>query len=601
MKHIVTLTISNPAHEHISLRRRQSTTNYMVEARDEAEAIFRASNHFKKLGNYVHNAVIAESALNEEVEQIDELKKSTLSSYYDKRADQYGEKETDILDKGLSPSKENKALGKLEREHAKSKQGIGMERAASRMDAHTAGAKGLPKNPSNTPAVNAYHKKGEMYGKGLKALKAFEEVEQIDEISSDLARRYGGKAMRAYLDARSKGKGKLAAKRAKGANLASAKAFPNQYKNSPNKAKVPATNEEVEQIDELSKDTLRKYVKSAEADATNKNREATKNRLVGKRSPRHADAQATADALDRARNKRLDKMDLARAKMAKEEVEQIDELSKGTLASYITKASRQSSALHSLGKEFDNDKHMYAKKALNAKTPKTKEKAKADMETSGRLAKTFTRKAQNRTAGISRAAVKLAKEEVEQIDELSKKTLSSYVGKAYWDQGKRTSNASQVYGYVAGKYGRKATRGEIHDTLGAKEVRRDKTRDTGVERALSRLAKEEVQQIDEVGPQKRMTRLFNKLRDARAGDKFKRSGMPVPPPEPQHTNVAAHNKAIGRALRKEETVNEKAPPGAKYERMVKHIKAKYSADGKLTPKEKAIAYATAWKAKNSGK
>jgi hypothetical protein len=88
------------------------------------------------------------------------------------------------------------------------------------------------------------------------------------------------------------------------------------------------------------------------------------------------------------------------------------------------------------------------------------------------------------------------KEDAEQLDELSKKTLTDYVGKAYWDQGKRTSNASQVYGYVAGKYGRKATRGEIHNTLGAKEVRRDKTRDKGVERALSRLAKEEVE-LDE--------------------------------------------------------------------------------------------------------
>lgn len=82
---------------------------------------------------------------------------------------------------------------------------------------------------------------------------------------------------------------------------------------------------EAEQIDELAKDTLSKYIKSAEADTTNKNREATKNRLVGKRSPRYAAAQATANALDRARNKRLNKMDLARAKMAKEEVEQVDE------------------------------------------------------------------------------------------------------------------------------------------------------------------------------------------------------------------------------------------------------------------------------------
>ena len=45
-----------------------------------------------------------------------------------------------------------------------------------------------------------------------------------------------------------------------------------------------------------------------------------------------------------------------------------------------------------------------------------------------------------------------------------------------------------------------------------------------------------------------------------------------------------------------EEIEEKAPPGAKYERMVKHIKKSYSDDG-VTKKEKAIAYATAWKAK----
>lgn len=47
-------------------------------------------------------------------------------------------------------------------------------------------------------------------------------------------------------------------------------------------------------------------------------------------------------------------------------------------------------------------------------------------------------------------------------------------------------------------------------------------------------------------------------------------------------------------------VPEVAPPGAKAERMVKHIKKAYSKDGKLTPKEKSIAYATAWKAHNKG-
>ena len=46
-----------------------------------------------------------------------------------------------------------------------------------------------------------------------------------------------------------------------------------------------------------------------------------------------------------------------------------------------------------------------------------------------------------------------------------------------------------------------------------------------------------------------------------------------------------------------EQIEEKAPPGAKYERMVKHIKAGYKKGG-VSEKEKGIAYATAWKAYN---
>jgi hypothetical protein len=46
---------------------------------------------------------------------------------------------------------------------------------------------------------------------------------------------------------------------------------------------------------------------------------------------------------------------------------------------------------------------------------------------------------------------------------------------------------------------------------------------------------------------------------------------------------------------------ESAPPGGKAERMVKHIKKGYAADGKLSKKEKGIAYATAWKQHNKEK
>lgn len=46
---------------------------------------------------------------------------------------------------------------------------------------------------------------------------------------------------------------------------------------------------------------------------------------------------------------------------------------------------------------------------------------------------------------------------------------------------------------------------------------------------------------------------------------------------------------------------ESAPPTAKGERMVKHIKKGYAKDGKLTDKEKSIAYATSWKQHNKEK
>jgi hypothetical protein len=47
-------------------------------------------------------------------------------------------------------------------------------------------------------------------------------------------------------------------------------------------------------------------------------------------------------------------------------------------------------------------------------------------------------------------------------------------------------------------------------------------------------------------------------------------------------------------------VAEAAPPGAKAERMVKHIKAGYAKDGRLTDVEKRKAFGAAWKAHNKG-
>ena len=70
--------------------------------------------------------------------------------------------------------------------------------------------------------------------------------------------------------------------------------------------------------------------------------------------------------------------------------------------------------------------------------------------------------------------------------------------------------------------------------------------------------------------------------------KGKKNKVVVNPPS---ATLVSHNELEG------DVIAEKAPPGAKFERMVKHIKAGYAKCG-VSDKEKSIAYATAWKAKN---
>lgn len=68
--------------------------------------------------------------------------------------------------------------------------------------------------------------------------------------------------------------------------------------------------------------------------------------------------------------------------------------------------------------------------------------------------------------------------------------------------------------------------------------------------------------------------------------------------EMDEANLAGPETGPRRTAGSNQPINEKAPPEPKLERMIDHIKANYSKNGKLTKKEKSIAYATAWKAKN---
>src|SRR6056297_1509376 len=112
-----------------------------------------------------------------------------------------------------------------------------------------------------------------------------------------------------------------------------------------------------------------------------------------------------------------------------ENSEQIDELSKKTLGSYVKKASDD---MYDKGGRVAYHSNKGNKSdGVFADASKKKHRAKAtDAE----------RKAANRSTGISRAVKRLSKEDTE-VNELSKKTLGSYINKAAHD---KAANASEL-------------------------------------------------------------------------------------------------------------------------------------------------------------
>lgn len=168
-----------------------------------------------------------------------------------------------------------------------------------------------------------------------------------------------------------------------------------------------------------------------------------------------------------------------------EEVEQIDELSKKTMTNYIDKAlkdKRRTDRAHG----YESNKPL-STSAAGRNDHSIKQMAKSS---------------DNRHKGIMMAAKKLAKEEVEQIDELSKKTLGSYIKKA----GGTSLNSAAAHAL---------------DNNKKKAIQRAK----GVEKAADKLTKEETQ-IDEVltkkEPASAWIRDFIKSKDPKFAGKSKK-------------------------------------------------------------------------------
>lgn len=160
-----------------------------------------------------------------------------------------------------------------------------------------------------------------------------------------------------------------------------------------------------------------------------------------------------------------------------ENYDQLDELSKSTLKSYAQKANLQNNGYSvAAGQMIDRDK-----KASSA----------------------FMKKAGNRTVGVNRAINKLTKEDYDQLDELSKATLGSYI--------KNANRGSYWAGNEAGHHYALGNTDHV-DRIEAKKTYAKRSK--GIDKAVSRLTKEDVSNLVQSiveGDANQVNALFNKI------------------------------------------------------------------------------------------
>ena len=257
----------------------------------------------------------------------------------------------------------------------------------------------------------------------------------------------------------------------------------------------------------------------------------------------------------------------------KEESEHIDELSKKTLASYANKAAFK------IG-----DQGITAGLKIQNNEPAAK-----NFKTMGK-----------RQKGIAAAVGKLAKEEVEAIDELSKNTLGSYITKA--------TNQAFGKGYTGGSMKARGiiTRDSEEENAGEKNIRKGVKRIDGVNKAVRKLTREEVEAFDEISKnlaQRYISKASDQVDDLRfkAGMLHNRAMLDYNPYDRKNFKWLSpdeqdeYNKHINKADKREKQISlaraKKNKSGETAPHYTPHAKAKIKATGeksKLLTREDII-------------
>ena len=196
-----------------------------------------------------------------------------------------------------------------------------------------------------------------------------------------------------------------------------------------------------------------------------------------------------------------------------------------------------------------------------------------------------------RTKGMEMAAKRM---EEENLDEISMDLAKRYYKKA----GEKGSEVASYY------YGARQHGTPEGDKMEKKMRKLQKGRDAALRRRDGKVATSEETQIDELSKETKsryIEKAMEKAKEHREkgytkGWKPKKGAKAEDEREKMNKRTSGIEKAGKDLDEGYHQIDEVTPPGAKYERMVKHIKKSYAKDG-LTSKEKSIAYATAWKAK----
>ena len=405
--------------------------------------------------NVMYATATKQAMAKEEVEQIDELSKTTLSSYLDKKKSEY------MKGKTQSGSKEN----------AKDIQNMG--KAHDKMNKEEVELS--EKNESHTHAAHYENDKGEWTGMNLLVAKNDQDaIKQAYEKCKE------------------------------GCRLSRVERH------------IPVK-EEVDQIDELSKSTLGSY--------------------LDKKKSEYMKGKTQSGSKENAKD--IQNMGKAHDKMNKEEVELSEKNESHTHAAHYENDKGEWTGMNLLVAKNDQD-------AIKQAHEKCKEGCR-----------------------LSRVERHIpVKEEVDQIDELKKSTLASYAKKA--------GDESSYYSFAAGSRSAKDPQRLVSDKLAMK-------RQSGVNKAIDRLAKEEVE-LDEEGMKDALKKLGKKTFKALTGgsdvdqrkDLQRKMGLPQTGKKPVQKEEALDMKTLTLDTLKG---REKLPKGKTHDNEHTTAKVKLKAEG----------------------